>query len=656
MNTSNISIQYSTDYFNSVLSILFICFIFSVSSCSTDSTSKEDKTSQDIATDSDVNSDESSYATNGNSNTINDEQQANSIRPVYSNNGINADGQNLYAGFSARDSSEFFKRFAPKTQTFKIINNGELDIYCDLGTYIHIDSGSFVFPNGSPITSPISFKVKEFYDKQTVLLSGLTTNTKDGFLESGGMLHLEATSNGKKVKLRKKINIEMPTYNTDTRSKNGMKVYLASNNNSNFSDLNDVNNPPSIWKTEGKPIKMEGIPAKRNFYNLRFLFKKDRVDEHQTNKNDCECADITLISEKIEALSEQIDVEQSKDYAATFRTIKPKYADKQVITPETQRQHTIAEDTIAYEDHKNYTTFFYQNQDKEERFFYDTIQLAIEINKNGTAKVIEEIKKTRYALDKTSIINSINPSSGLRLSATTSKNGVCKGEKIGFYVQSVDLWKDILEKGEENFTTWKSSQRQGDENYTISYKKRKKPILVWTGIIKTTKKTFIEDYKMTRALRYFHQTPDEKKQTAYNVYRQKCIARYDEYLAKNSATELSARSLDSYVFQTMDLGWINCDRFYDVPSRKKVDLLVNSHTPVRVIFNKINAVMEGGVNGSQNKFKDIPKGEEITIFGIRKKGGKLFMAFEQTRVGTIPIDLVYKETTFEGMKKVLATL
>jgi hypothetical protein len=353
MKTSQNSFKRSS----SVLSILFVCLLFSVSSCNTDSTSKEDKSNQDISTisdsdsDADTNSEENNYSNNGNSASINNEQQPNSIRPVYSDNDVNSDKQDLYDALSAQDSSEFFKRFAPKTQTFKIVNNGELDIYCELGTYIHIDSGSFVFLDGSPITAPVKFEVKEFYDKQTVLLSGLATNTKNGFLESGGMLHLEATSNGKKVKLQKEIDIEMPTYNTDTRNKNGMKVYLASNNNSNSSessDLNDVNNPPSIWQTNGQNIKVKGIPAKRNFYDLRFLFRKNKIDEHQTNVNDCECADVSLVSEKIEALSEQIEVEQNQDYTATFRTIKPKYANKKVTTLKVNSLYKYLKDTTVY--------------------------------------------------------------------------------------------------------------------------------------------------------------------------------------------------------------------------------------------------------------------------------------------------------------------
>lgn len=661
MKTDKISVR----DFNPILFVLFICLLFSVSSCSSNSDSSkesEDKITQNeenstSSENSDTNTEKNSYSVNSGTN-----QQPNSLRPVYSDtekNNENTEKQNLYTALSIQDSSEFFKRFAPKTQRFKISNNDEQDIFCELGTYIHIDSGSFVFLDGSPVTAPVIFEVKEFYDKQTVLLSGLATNTKNGFLESGGMLHLEATSNGQKVKLQRKINIEMPTYNTETRSKNGMKVYLASNSattNSNSANLNAVNNPPAIWETEGELVEIKGIPAKREFYSLRFLFKKNKIDEHQTTVNNCECSDVSLVSEKIEALSSEIDVEKSKEYVSNFRTIQSKKTNKKTKTAQFESLYGNWSDTLAYEDSKSYKAAFYPNPDKEERFLYDTIQLAIEIGKDGTGKVIEELRKTRHGISKTSIIRSINNTSGLRLSMTTSKIGICKGERIGFYAQSVDLWKDILEKGEEDFKTWKNSQRNGEESYTISYKKRKKPILVWTGIIKTTKKVFIEDYTMTRALRYYQKVPNVKKQTAYDAYRQNCIARYDEYMAKSKAANLSAGALDSYVFATHDLGWINCDRFYSVPQDKKVDLIVNSHTPVRVIFNKINAVMTGNLNGVNNRFSDIPKGEAITIFGIRKKGEKIFMAYEQTQVGREPIDLVYRETTFEEMKKKLASL
>lgn len=660
MKTSNFSVH----SFNSVFLTLSVCFLFLASSCSTTSEKKQNEEAKTEVT----TTDESSTTNLQNdiqeeNNAVATQPRSNTIRPVYSDNQDErstfiSDDKMVYDTFSSKDSSEFFKRFAPQTQVFEIKNNDEQDIYCDLGTYIHIDSGTFVFSDGSPITEPVKFEVKEFYDKQTVLLSGLATNTKNGFLESGGMLHLEATSGGRKVKLQKEIDIEMPTFNTKTRNKNGMKVYFASNSStSNLSesvDLNDVNNPPSSWRTNGQAIEIKGIPAKRDFYNLAFLGKEDRLDEHQTNQNPCECADVNLVSEKIEALSSEIDVEKNREYTNEFRSVSHRNRTREEKTPKFLSIYQRGKDTLSIEKSKSYQFSFYENPNTEDRVFRDTVQLAITIGKDGTAKVVEEIKKTRYALDKTSIIRSINSSSGLRLSTTTSNSGNCKGEKTSFYIQSVG-WKNLLEKGEEEFRNWKKTQRNSNEDYAISYKKRKQPILIWTGIIETTKRGFVEDYKMVRHLNHYLKLENPKKQAAYDAYRQRCIDRYNKEVAKN-ASQMSARSLDSYAFSVSGLGWINCDRFYNVPNRKKVDLLVNSGTPVRVIFNNINSVMQGSSNGIQNRFDNISKGEPITIFGIRKKGEDLYMALHKTEVGKQPIDIEYKKVTVEEMQKALSNI
>ena len=130
-NLKKTSISSNID-FNLVLFIFFFGFLFSVSSCNTDFNSKEEKKNQNstvssnLETNSDTNSEENSHSDNGNS-TFDTPQQPNSIRPIYSEDS-NSDKQNLYAELSARDSSEFFKRFVPKTQIFKISNNEEQDI------------------------------------------------------------------------------------------------------------------------------------------------------------------------------------------------------------------------------------------------------------------------------------------------------------------------------------------------------------------------------------------------------------------------------------------------------------------------------------------------------------------------------------------------
>ncbi|WP_338792264.1 hypothetical protein [Bernardetia sp. MNP-M8] len=558
--------------------------------------------------------------------------------------------------FSSADSATFFSRFAPKTQTFKIINNGEQDIFCDLGTYIHIDSGSFHFKDGSPITEPIIFEVKEFYDKSTVLLSGLTTNTKGGFLESGGMLHLKSTSDGKEVHLKNKIDIEMPSINTQKRNKNGMSVYLTSSTNAT---ANSVSNPPSEWSDTKEKIKLQRIPRKRDFYKTVFLFNKELPDYELSGVKDCECGDVQIVSETVEALSENLDVTTSKEHESSFRKVNHrKVTTKNKVLKNSyyyNKKQFLSKDTSFLELYSKVSREIYPNNEGEERYVYDTIQLAVELGKKGTALIVDELYQTNHSLSQTSFIRTVNSGSGLRFTTQLSSIRSCSQDKRNFYVQSLDIWKEILEQGENEFRNWKKTQRDSEENYTISYKKRKNPILVWTAIVKTTAKPFKEDVQVVRRREFFYKKALEEKQARYNEFRQSIIDSYNAIAAKN-VNNVSTATLETYIMRVSDMGWINCDRFYSVPDDEKVDLLVNSSSPVRIIFNNINSVMKGDNREGKNIFASIPKDESITVFGIRKKEDKLFMALKNTKVSTDPIDLEYKEVTFEEMQKALTYL
>ncbi|WP_338763677.1 hypothetical protein WAF17_20215 [Bernardetia sp. ABR2-2B] len=641
-------------YFSVFLAFILINF----SSCQTGSDDKvnEEKTEEkSVQTDNTLRpnletiDERTALIENGSSNLENNFSDADNKKTMFSEDELDV--------FSATDSSEFFARFAPKTQTFEINNNGEGDIFCDLGTYIHIDSGSFYFKDGSPITEPVVFEVKEFYDKSTVLLSGLTTNTEDGFLESGGMLHLKATSDGKEVSLKKEIDIELPSINTKKRNKNGMSVYLAS---SNAANANLASNPPSSWTNTRKKIRLRGLPPKRDFYHTISLSNKEQIDKEVSNVSDCECGDVEIVLETVEALSENLDVAISKEHTANFRKVNHrKVTGKNTFKSGDyyyNRNQRLGKDTTYIEYYSTFSREIYPSLEDQERYVYDTIKVAVELGKKGTGLIVEELYRTNNALTQTNLTRSVNSGAGLRFTTQLSTIRSCSQDKKNFYVQSLDIWKDVLEKGEDEFRTWKKTQRRGEEeSYTISYKKRKNPILIWTAIVQTTAKPFKEDYKVVRRREYFLRKKNETMQARYDAYRQKIIDRNNEIVAKN-AGNVSAGTLESYVMSVSDLGWINCDRFYSVPKQDKVDLLVNSSLPVRVIFNNINSVMKGSSMGGKNLFPNIPKNEPITVFGIRKKEDKIFMALQETKVSTTPIDLKYREVSFKEMQEALTSL
>jgi len=87
------------------------------------------------------------------------------------------------------------------------------------GSRIKIPAGSLVFEDGTPCNTPYDAKIWEFYDFADILLSGLTTMSDQGPLQTGGMTYLELTSEGRKLNLAEgsKARVSFaPVYETDS--------------------------------------------------------------------------------------------------------------------------------------------------------------------------------------------------------------------------------------------------------------------------------------------------------------------------------------------------------------------------------------------------------------------------------------------------------
>ena len=97
-------------------------------------------------------------------------------------------------------------------QTVEVITGNE-------GTRIIIPSGSLVFEDGTPCNTPYNAKVWEFYDFTDILLSGLTTMSDKGALQTGGMTYVELSSEGRKLNLADNAKARIsfaPVYETDS--------------------------------------------------------------------------------------------------------------------------------------------------------------------------------------------------------------------------------------------------------------------------------------------------------------------------------------------------------------------------------------------------------------------------------------------------------
>lgn len=118
--------------------------------------------------------------------------------------------------------------------------------------------------------------------------------------------------------------------------------------------------------------------------------------------------------------------------------------------------------------------------------------------------------------------------------------------------------------------------------------------------------------------------------------------------------------LDEYLIQSGELGWINCDRFYEVEN--KGNMLVNLDTAmrpvVRLVFEDINSVMPGMYNGDTDfSFNNIPTGYKATLVAYTLKNDQPYLAMKKVTIDPKKkIKLRMEEVSMAELKEALGSM
>lgn len=136
----------------------------------------------------------------------------------------------------------------------------------------------------------------------------------------------------------------------------------------------------------------------------------------------------------------------------------------------------------------------------------------------------------------------------------------------------------------------------------------------------------------------------------------------EEQVRENEeAVAVNDEELDAYLLKSSELGWINCDRFYDAP--QVTDMIVQVDTTlrpsVRLVFEDINSVLAGNYDArsGQVRFSGIPVGERVRVVGYSIVNDVPYMATQPTVIRANASEtLRLQQTTREGMEQQLASL
>lgn len=126
---------------------------------------------------------------------------------------------------------------------------------------------------------------------------------------------------------------------------------------------------------------------------------------------------------------------------------------------------------------------------------------------------------------------------------------------------------------------------------------------------------------------------------------------------------LDAASVNNYFYQVNQLGWINCDRFWNVPPEEKMALAIADDDPsgerVFVVFEELNSIVNTYKKESRYLTQELPRDARIKVIGIKVEDGKPRLAVHRLTVADTqgqPLALDFAACKLGDIRKELAGL
>ena len=89
--------------------------------------------------------------------------------------------------------------------------------------------------------------------------------------------------------------------------------------------------------------------------------------------------------------------------------------------------------------------------------------------------------------------------------------------------------------------------------------------------------------------------------------------------AESNGTSDIQSAQNYLLLSTPKLGWINCDKFYNYPTKVDYFVKLKDQASLIIVFNAIKSIISADANGI---FQSLPLNEKITIVGLKTENGK----------------------------------
>lgn len=507
------------------------------------------------------------------------------------------------------------------------------------GTVVVIPAQSFVFEDGSAPRGPVAITVREAYDPADWITHNLTTMSDGRLLQTGGMVYLDAQSDGKPLTLATGalLTVAMPAKNIDP----GMELFYSS--------------PGADGSVNWQPVGQ----------SFRQTLKDDEV------KLDIDPS----LSARIMALRAPISPKPTvPSYSGDIppeprmpNAPRPPYPPRKPEWEDIQfRFGSRSGEAMNRKGSKKARKFYQEALARYNRDSADYVKLydkyLVKVTNFEAAKERYATEHQNWEMELKGRIRRVMDyereqylhiySNGLQLAVKQI------GKNIGKYENYSNLEYAVRDAADINYR-----QRQREEFFNQSRDRVVISDLYYKCI----------GHKVVDGLA-FRDLFSQVKYTYPSDTLQRAIAGIlkdmgiraisdslkteikERQLLVAKSPDQARRYMRAYVADITRLGWINCDKFYNDPS-EKVQLVVNEaeDATMYVVCKDISSVLTCYPSGQGAYIATgIPKGRKVSVISIKLKDGKAQFAMRDVRAGESPaLDLSYKSLSVKELREEL---
>ena len=229
------------------------------------------------------------------------------------------------------------------------------------------------------------------------------------------------------------------------------------------------------------------------------------------------------------------------------------------------------------------------------------------------------------------------------------------------------MYDTAMKDYEKRMVKYEEKMKRYEEatvKYKVSLKAYRKDLKQWTADMKAQemalKKEKEAELKKQQKVHYEQEMAlYEKRLATWERVRKERIEAFENDYEATGNTNF--RSVQNYFYRVNTLGWINCDRFLDIPEEERLALAINdpddSEEKVFVVFKDINSMLRVRKQEQQYLTNAIPASSMVTIIGLKVEDGKALMAMQEVRADSqTAFDLDFQPTSLRNIRKQLEQL